>query len=130
MAKAPDPRALARKNRAEAAANYRLTIHLNGVDHVFRLADVRASDVAALRQATGWRVIDLARELSSAFPEADAVAAGVWLARRQAGERDLPYDAVADLVTVGSDYDATFYDDIERAPDDGGFPDPPASGGD
>lgn len=132
MAKAPDPRRLSAKKRAEAAQNYRLNILLDGVEHVFRLADVTAPDVAALRQATGWRVLNLVSELSipNGFPEPDAIAAAVWLARRQAGERDLPYEDVAAAVKVGSEYEASFHSDAEVEEEDGGFPDPPPSGGD
>jgi hypothetical protein len=132
MAKAPNPRRLAAKKRAEAAQNYRLALILDDNEWVFRLADVTATDVADLRRATGWRVLDLVRELSTqgTYPEPDAIAAAVWLARRQAGERDLPYESVAQGVTVGSEYEASFHSDVEAEEEDGGFPDPPPSGGD
>lgn len=123
MATAPNPRQMAAQRRAEAFANFRVVIVVDGAEHVFRLAEVTAIDVADLRRALGISPTDLAGELS-VLPDADRAAAAVWLARRQAGERRLEYETVAEKFKVGMAVSVHHEDEPEA--DDGGFVDPPA----
>lgn len=103
MAKAPRP-GTARKAEAERQV-YKITI--DGTAHYLRLGEVSAIETGELRRATGFGLRHLGYALL-ADPDIDVVAGVVWLARRQAGERSLPYETVAGSIT----YDTTIDIDV------------------
>lgn len=123
MAEAPDPRRLAAERRAELARNLRYRITVDGTEYVFRLGDVTARQVRALREEAGMQVPELVRQvvIEEATWDIDCTAGMIWLARLQAGET-VPFAAVLDalrldqVLVVAEDYDP------EPAED---YPDPP-----
>lgn len=126
MASAPDPRRVAAETRAEVARWQRWVILVDGDKHVFRMGDVTASDVRELRQQSGMaipQVVSQAEDLGSFFWDIDSSAALIWMARRQAGERDLRFSEVADTLRLDQVIEIRHEDTPEAAED---FPDPPA----
>lgn len=123
MAEAPDPRRLAAERRAELARNLRYRITVDGTEYVFRLGDVTARQVRALREEAGMQVPELVRQvvIEEATWDIDCTAGMIWLARLQAGET-VPFAAVLDalrldqVLVVAEDYDPEPSED---------YPDPP-----
>lgn len=124
MASALNPRALAAQQRSEAFVNYRIVLTLDGQDFTFRLGDLNALEVRALRREAQMTVPEMTRGVEE--QETDCVAALVWLSRRQAGERGLTFEQVASRVTAGQTVTVRHEDDPEPEGEDGGYPDPPA----
>jgi hypothetical protein len=93
---------------APSIADAELAISVNGTVHHFRLADATAIDARDCRRATGLGLPSL---LASAAenPDIDIVAAIVWLARRQAGDRAVTFERVAK--DIGYDADISVADD-------------------
>lgn len=124
MAEAPDPRRLAAERRAEAARNLRYRITVDDAEYVFRLGDVTARHVRALRDEAGMRIPDLVRQVVD--PEAtwdiDCTAGMIWLARLQAGDR-VSFDYVLGELRLDQILTVADEDEPEPAED---FPDPPA----
>jgi hypothetical protein len=79
-------------------------VTVNGETYPFSPDEISAVDAASLRKATG---MSLRSVLDSATkdPDIDVVAALLWLSRRQNGEPNLPYDAVAAEVHYTSKFE-------------------------
>lgn len=123
MANAPDPRKLAAEQRAEAARNARYRVDLDGTQYTFRLGEMSANDVRLLREQAGMSVPDLVRQLYAVW-DMDSGAALLWMARRQAGEKNLTFAEVADNLRLDQVLSVWHEDDPE--PVEGGMQDPPA----
>jgi hypothetical protein len=108
MAKAPRPGA--GKRAAVERSVYKITI--DGTAHYLRLGEVSAIETGELRRATGFGLRHLGYALL-ADPDIDVVAGVVWLARRQAGERSLPYDTVAGAITYDTAIDIDVVDSAD-----------------
>lgn len=108
MAVAPRPGAGARADAEKAS----VSINVDGVTHTFYPAEVSARMASEVRAATG-RSLRAVLESAEDDPDLDTIAVLVWLARRQAGERKLPFAVVADSLTYESSVEAA-----EAAPDD------------
>lgn len=140
MAKAPDPKQVAKDTAAKAARErveafnaFEVKAHVAGQVHTFCAGDVSARHVAALRSALGSTLIDPVLNMVQYFsPDSrvvalDKVAELVFLARLQAGEV-VTFDDVADTITARTE--VWFEFPTGEAPDPGGeamFLDPPAS---
>lgn len=98
MAVAPIPGAGKRAELEEAS----VSIRMDGEDYTMRMSELTARDSAALRNATGMSLRFLFSNLGK-DPDLDAVAAVVWMARRQRGD-DVSFDDVAAAIK----YDTKF----------------------
>ncbi len=89
MATAPEPGA---SRRADA----HISISVDGTVYTMRPSELSAVDGAKVRAQTGMSLRSL---LSAAEtdPDLDVIAAVVWLARRQAGEK-ITFDEVAEAI--------------------------------
>jgi hypothetical protein len=113
MARAPRPGA--GKRAAQQQNVYKVT--LDGTAHYLRLREVSAIETGELRRATGFGMRHLGYALV-ADPDIDVVAGVVWLARRQAGERSLPYDTVAGAITYDTEVEIDVVDEKEAEKDE------------
>ncbi len=87
------------------AADAAIAVSIDGTTFVLRPSEVTASDVAALRRETGLSlrtVIDQAQN----DPDLDVIAALVFMARRQAGDRSVTFDSVAAFINYESEIEA------------------------
>lgn len=123
MANAPDPKRLAAEQRVEAARNARYRLEFDGAQYTFRLGEMSASDVRLLREQAGMSVPDLVRQMHAPW-DMDSGAALLWMARRQAGEKALTFDEVADNLRLDQLLFVWHEDDPE--PVEEGPQDPPA----
>lgn len=118
------------EKRAEVARWQRWIILIEGEKFVFRMGDLTASDVRELRKQSGMGIPEMVAqaELSpgTSMWDIDSSAALIWMARRQAGERDLKFDEVADTLRLDQVIEIRHEDTPEPAEE---FPDPPDSGG-
>jgi hypothetical protein len=112
MARAPRPGA--GKRAAQQQNVYKVT--LDGTTHFLRLGEVSAVETAELRRLTGFGLRHLGYVILS-DPDIDVIAAVVWLARRQAGERSLPLDQVARAITYDSEIEVDVVD-VKQAEDE------------
>lgn len=112
MATAPDPRRLAARQKAEAAQAMRWVVDLGDEQVTFRMADVTALDVGALRKVAGMSVSEAI--LLASAGEIDGVAALIWLARRQAGEKP-SWPQIAESLTLDHEIIITPEDQPEAA---------------
>lgn len=120
MARAPDPRRLAAEKRKQAADELRWVVEFDGAEHTFRLSDMSAVDVGALRREAQLSLGDLVGLVEQGV--FDAQVALLWMARRQAGEARLAFADVAADVTLGQ----VVYVREESGPEpEEGAPDPP-----
>jgi hypothetical protein len=92
MAEAPIPGAGKRAELEQA----NVSIRMDGEEFTMRMSDLTARDSAALRQATGMSLRYLLTAVGK-DPDLDAVAAVVWMARRQRGD-DVTFDEVANEI--------------------------------
>lgn len=79
-----------------------ITITFNDRPFIYRHNEMTAVDVRDCRRETGFTVNRLLGLVGDADIDIDSVAAILWLARRQQGERGLRYDAVASTVRPDS----------------------------
>lgn len=79
-----------------------LSVKVHGQEYSVRLEDCTAKDVSDCRRETGVSLQDVFGQISSS-PDLDSVAALVWLARRQSGERELSFRAVALTINYGTE---------------------------
>ncbi|HEX2027728.1 MAG TPA: hypothetical protein VHF25_06980 [Nitriliruptorales bacterium] len=75
------------------ASDLALTVKLVDGEHTVRLGGVTGSDARLFRAQVG---VSLLEAITSGSIDLDVVAGVVWLSRRKAGERSLPYQKVAD----------------------------------
>lgn len=103
------------EQRASAAKDARFVIAVDGREHTFRLGEMTASDVRALRDQAEMTVPDLVRPTydHNALWDLAAAAAMVWMARRQAGEKGLTFAEVADNLRLDQLLVVRHEDDIE-----------------
>lgn len=101
MATAPRPGA----GRRAAADEVTLTVNLDGEAYVFRPNDTTAKMAGELRRECGMSVNKI-MALAADDPDLDVIAAVVFLARRQRGEK-VTYDEVASAITYGSELDTS-----------------------
>jgi hypothetical protein len=111
------PPAVGKKQKAESAV---IQIKVDGLTYVVRPGEVSAIDAAALRRACGFSLRSL---LASAEedPDLDTVAALVWLARRQRGEK-VAFDAIAQEIGYDNDFDVVPADASDVEDDEGEGP--------
>lgn len=126
MAKAPDPRRVRAQQVKEASDAVRWVITVDDKEYIFRLSEVTALDAGELRRAARMNVRDMV--VDAADDQLDAQASVIWLARRQAGEVNLPWRDVAEELTVGTVVYVRHETDTD-ADEAEPFPDPPALGG-
>ena len=109
-AKAPDPRTvtaeLSAAERATELADIRtktaITVHVDGDEWVWRLANATVADMIALEKDVGWTLAQfLGRITAPHDPVASAVA--VWLARRQHGDR-VTWRTVSEEFQIGAEF--------------------------
>ena len=98
MAKAPDAVKVTRAKRL-AADEPDVTIKVDGESFALRLGAVTAVDAGAVRAGSGLPLNKLLAMLNDG--ELEAIAAVVFLSRRQAGE-DVTWDEVAETITFDS----------------------------
>lgn len=79
-----------------------LAIGVNGARYEVRFGDLTAMDVSALRRETGYSWQGLLTAANEQ-PDIDVVAVIVWLHRRLAGEKLLPFEAVANELDYSMD---------------------------
>lgn len=79
-----------------------ITLTLDDKPYLFRYNELTAVDVKDCRRETGFTLNHLLGFVQGADVDIDTFAAMIWLARRQAGERALRYDAVAAQITPNS----------------------------
>lgn len=99
MGLAPDPVKVTRAKKA-AADEPDVTIKIDGEAFPLRLGAVTALDAAAVRAATGTPLNKMLAMLDDG--ELEAVAAAVFLSRRQTGDAAVTYDEVAAAITFDS----------------------------
>lgn len=121
MATAPDPKRLAAKQKAETARAFRYVIDLGDEEVVFRMADVTALDVGALRKVSGLGPHEAL--ILAMTGEIDGMAAMIWLARRQAGERP-SWPQIAESLTL--DHEIIMRPEDSPEPEEVDALDPPA----
>jgi hypothetical protein len=105
MARAPRPGA--GKRAAQQQNVYKVTV--DGTTHHLRLGEVTAAETGELRRLTGFGLRHLGYVILS-DPDIDIIAAVVWLARRQVGERSLGLDQVARTITYDSEVEVDVVD--------------------
>lgn len=118
---APDPRALAARQRKEAAANVRWVIRINGQSWEFRLSEMTAAEYGALKKGPAMTPAQVA--LGAIDSDFECFAAAWWLARRQCGERDLDWTETADSVSYDDEWFFDLPDADEPEPEEA-VPDP------
>lgn len=116
---APDPRALAARERKEAAANVRWVIRVNGQGWEFRLSEMTAAEYGALKRGPGMTPGEAA--LGAMQGDFECFAAAWWLARRQCGERDLDWAETADSLSYDDEW---FLEFADTEPAEEAVPDP------
>lgn len=79
-----------------------ITVTFEEQQHVYRHNELTAIDVRDCRKETGFTPNRLIGLLGDTDPDIDSLAALLWLARRQNGERGLRYDAVASQIRQSS----------------------------
>lgn len=96
MAKAPRPR------KPEGEGKNHIIIKVDGKEYGLRFDEIPASEAGVLRKATGASLKSVFEDAGN-DPDIDTVAALVWLSRRQNGEKNLPYNVVADAINYLTD---------------------------
>lgn len=120
MATAPDPRRVAAERQAEANRNFRIVLTHNGQGYTFRLGEVTALDVRALREAAGTNPVEAVNDAMAG--DLTALASVIFLARRQEGGSP-SWAEIAGTLTMGDTY---VIDPVDTAEPAEQFPDPPA----
>lgn len=85
----------ATRQKQDDALDFGVRITLEGETYEIRAGDLNALDSLALKQQVGMSFPQLVVETSAGNPDLVEFAAIIWLARRLAGERDLPFVDVA-----------------------------------
>lgn len=97
-------------------ADGRLSFRLDGVDYHLDFAAIENRQELELFQQSGLTLGQVARALGSGSPPPFAVAAVMFIARRQAGDRAVRYDALLDSIDrTGSTFEAVPEDDAPEA---------------
>jgi hypothetical protein len=105
MAKAPPP------GRRESGDS-EVTLIVEGTKYTVRLDDITARDTGDLRRETGSSLKSVIKSMSADM-DIDTLAALVWLSRRQNGEPNLSYNAVAESIGYRTEWDVTDLSDDE-----------------
>lgn len=101
-----------------------INIRIEDVRYTLRPARLTPLDARECRTQVGRSFAGILKEAQD-DPDIDTIAAIVWLARRQAGERKLSYVDVAKQITYESTIET---DEVEPSTDDGEvFSDPELS---
>lgn len=108
MAKAPRP--------GGDKADTSITVSIDGVEYVCRPSDVTAKMAGQLRKESGMSVRAV-MVAAADDPDLDVIAALVWLARRQTGEK-VTWDEVADAITYDSEIGSAEGDAPDEDPED------------
>jgi len=109
------PKPVPRKRPTAKKTTATVTMQIDDVAYTLRPNEVNAVDEMALLRSTNLSVPGLLEMARDDDRRGIAViAAFVWLARRQGGERDLTFNRVAEAITYDSDIDLL---DEELAPD-------------
>lgn len=124
-------KALARK-RAEALAQWSVTLHVGDRSWLFSAGDVTARHVGQFRRQTGSEMVDPVTYLLLTVTEesapVDLVAQLVWFARVQAGDEDVTVDDVASGISMAEAVWVEFHSDpFDPGEEEVVFPDPPPS---
>lgn len=112
MAKAPRP------GSTRSSDPLRLVINLDGVEHVFTPDALSARQIGECRRQVGRPVSALIAEVQSGTADIDTLAAFVWLARVQNGEKTT-YVEVADAISYASEFEVetNAVDDEDDSPE-------------
>lgn len=97
MATAPRPGA----GRRADAEDFTMTVKVDGIPYTFRPNEASAVMAGALRREVGMSMNGLLQAAHS-DPDIDVLAAIVWLARLQAGDK-VGYVEVAEAITYDTD---------------------------
>lgn len=119
----PPPTSKARQ-RAAGQSEPNIKVVVDGVTYTIRSDELTARDARDLRKQAGLSfqgVMAAAQE----DPDIDVIAALVFLACRQDGDRKVTYDEIAEAITYGSEIDIDDTAEVEEDPDS-----PEASGAD
>lgn len=93
-----------------------LAFRLDGVDYRLDFGSIENRHELELFQQSGLTLGQLSQALGSGAPPPFAVAAVMFLARRQAGDRVARYDALLDSIDrAGSTFEAVAEDDAPEA---------------
>lgn len=107
MATAPRPAA----GRRAEAEDTTITIKIDGESYTVRPSEVTAKMAGQLRKQSGMSVRSV-MVAAGDDPDLDVVAALVWLARRQRGEK-VTWDEVAEAITYDSDLQTDAEPEVE-----------------
>lgn len=102
------------------------TVHVDDVRYTLHPSRLGPADALACREQIGMSLRKI-MEQAQADPDIDVLAAIVWLARRQAGERNLKFAAACEKISYNSKIDVVD-EDSDDAPSDAELADPELSG--
>jgi hypothetical protein len=109
----------ASRKAQEDALDFGVRICIDDDVYEIRAGDLNALDSLALKQQVGMTFPQLVVETSAGNPDLVEFAAIIWLARRLAGERDLPFTEVAKDIDyrkiLSAKVDAAEGEDLEDA---------------
>ncbi|HEY9391367.1 MAG TPA: hypothetical protein VIR27_16580 [Mycobacteriales bacterium] len=108
-------RTVDRQTRRRSAIGAGVRVTLDGVAYTLHMGELSAMDASALRRETGMSVAGLLSAIQS-DPDIDILAAVVWLARRQDGDR-VTFDEVASGIGYDSDLTTESLPAPDVAPD-------------
>lgn len=113
----------ASRQAQDDALDFGVRIRMDGQVYEIRAGDLNALDSLALKQQVGITFPQLVVETSAGNPDLVEFAAIIWLARRLAGERDLPFTEVAQDIDyrriLNAEVEAAEGEDMEDAPPEG-----------
>lgn len=123
----PPPTSKARQ-RAAGQSEPDITIRVDGVTYAIRSDDLTARDARDLRKQTGmsFRAV---MEAATEDPDIDIMAALVFLARRQDGDRKVTFDEIAEAITYSSEMEVGEDEDGEKLEPPEEDPDSPEASG-